>query len=517
MPEAAPPPENPIQLEERLPASPPALPNDIPAATFRVDDIQVVGNTLFEAEIEALVTPLEGREVSLAELLELRRKITALYVGEKYVSSGAFVPNNQELDDGIVIIQVVEGTLEQLQINGLSRLGERYIRSRIGRSTEAPLNIDRLEAGLRLLQIDPLLQSVDAELAAGQGPGQSILLLDLTEADAFSGSLSTDNYRSPSIGSVEGTAGIEHLNLLGFGDRLALDYSLSEGLDSYQANYTIPLNGLAGSLQLGYQNSDSDIIEAEFVEAGIRSETESWSVNFRQPIQRSVENEFALGLGLNVKESRSFILDDIPFSFSLGPEDGVSKVNVLQFSQEWINRDVNTVLAARSQFNWGINLFDATVNNTGTDGRFFSWLGQFQWIEQFPSSRLLVTRLNAQLTPDSLLPLERFGVGGIDTVRGYSQNQIVTDNAITLSTEARFPLATRLQLTPFIDAGGGWNNQTPNPDPAFLLGTGLGLRWQPNSTLNLRLDYGIPILDAGEDGNSLQENGIYFSVNVLPF
>ena len=175
------------------------------------------------------------------------------------------------------------------------------------------------------------------------------------------------------------------------------------------------------------------------------------------------------------------------------------------------------MLAARSQFNVGLDLFDATVNNTSTDGRFFSWLLQFQWIEQFPSGSLLVTRLNTQLTPDSLLPLERFGVGGIDTVRGYTQNQIVTDNAVTFSTEARFPLATRLQLTPFIDAGGGWNNRTENPNPSFLLGTGLGLRWQPNSFVNLRLDYGIPLIDARDEGNSLQENGIYFSVNVLPF
>ena len=148
---------------------------------------------------------------------------------------------------------------------------------------------------------------------------------------------------------------------------------------------------------------------------------------------------------------------------------------------------------------------------------FFAWLGQFQWIEQLSPGNLLVTRINAQLTPDSLLPLERFSVGGLDTVRGYAQNQIVTDNAITASAEFRFPIADGLQLTPFIDAGGGWNNQTPNPDPAFLLGTGLGLRWQYEGALTVRLDYGIPLISPGSEGNSLQENGFYFSVNLRPF
>ena len=67
---------------------------------------------------------------------------------------------------------------------------------------------------------------------------------------------------------------------------------------------------------------------------------------------------------------------------------------------------------------WGLDIFNATVNDTGTDGQFFSWLGQFQWVEQFPPGLLLVTQLNSQLTPDSLLPLEKFSVGGVDTVRG---------------------------------------------------------------------------------------------------
>ena len=102
-------------------------------------------------------------------------------------------------------------------------------------------------------------------------------------------------------------------------------------------------------------------------------------------------------------------------------------------------------------------------------------------------------------------------------MRGYTQNQIVTDNAITASTEFRYPLSDNLQLTPFIDAGGGWNNRTSNPNPAFILGTGLGLRWQPNELLNLRVDYGIPLISTAEEGSSLQENGFYFSINLQPF
>jgi hemolysin activation/secretion protein len=178
------------------------------------------------------------------------------------------------------------------------------------------------------------------------------------------------------------------------------------------------------------------------------------------------------------------------------------------------------VIALRSQFSLGLDIFDATVNDTGTDGQFFAWLGQFQWVEQFSPGFLLVTRVNTQLTPDSLLPLEKFSVGGIDTVRGYAQNQIVTDNAVVGSVELRVPLSSipnELQLIPFIDVGTGWNNRTENPDPNVLVGTGLGLRWQPSPEAVIQVTYGLPLVDVPERGDSWQENGFYFSISLQPF
>ncbi|MEL7314764.1 MAG: ShlB/FhaC/HecB family hemolysin secretion/activation protein [Cyanobacteria bacterium J06559_3] len=537
LPEIPPEPDDPVELEETDPTVPGLEgPDTAPPVTFFLEDIQVVGNTIFQDEIEALVRPLEGREVAFEELLTLRTEITRLYVSNGYISSGAFVPTNQVLNDGIDEIQVIEGDLEQVQINGLNRLREGYVRDRITRAASPPLNVQRLEEGLQLLQVNPLLQTVDAELTAGSGPGQNVLILDLAEADPFAIDLSLDNYRAPSIGSRQEGITASHLNLLGFGDRLSAGFDSTDGLETYQISYTVPINSLDGTFQVRYDNSQSRIVEPdEFEELNIRSDSETLSVGLRQPLNRSLTNEFALGISFDVRTSRSFLTDpiegEIPFSFSIGPEDGVSKVRVLRFSQEWVNRDIDTVLAARSQFSLGLDVFDATVDDssdfdpasgippddTGTDGRFFAWLGQFQWVEQFSPSTLLVTRLNAQLTPDSLLPLERFSVGGIDTVRGYAQNQIVTDNAITASTELRFTVAEDLQLTPFIDAGGGWNNQTPNPDPSFLLGVGLGLRWRPTNDFSLRVDYGIPLISPGDEGDSLQENGFYISINMRPF
>ena len=183
LPELPSDPEDPVELEEESPPTP--APEAVPPVSFWVEAIQVEGNTIFHTEIDALVSELEGREVTLEELLALRTDITNLYVEAGYISSGAFVPTNQVLDDGVVQIQVLEGAVEQIQINGLGHLREEYVRDRLIRATKPPLNVRQLEEALQLLQVDPLLQSVDAELTAGSGPGRNVLILDLAEADPF--------------------------------------------------------------------------------------------------------------------------------------------------------------------------------------------------------------------------------------------------------------------------------------------------------------------------------------------
>ncbi|MEO0770758.1 MAG: ShlB/FhaC/HecB family hemolysin secretion/activation protein, partial [Cyanobacteria bacterium J06649_4] len=402
--------------------------------------------------------------------------------------------------------------------NGLSRLREGYVESRISRAA-APLNQDNLRESLQLLQLDPNIQTVNAELTAGSQPGESLLILDLDEPSPFDVFTSTDNLRSPSIGSIGANVSTSYRNLIGVGDVISASYGLTEGLDLYDINFSIPVNAADGTFSMGYSNSDSRIVEDTFRDVGIRSETDTYSIGFRQPVVRTPSQELALGLDFDYRRSQSFILDDVPFSFSVGPNDGLSKVSALRFSQDWTQRGANRVLAARSQFNLGLDIFDATNNETGPDGQFFSWIGQFQWVEQVSPSILSLIKVNTQLTPDSLLSLERFSLGGVGTVRGYPQNQLVSDNAFNASAELRIPLTRKpnvLQITPFLETGIGWNSSGDDPEDNFLMGTGVGLRWQATPGLFLRADYGVPLTDVSDGGNSLQDNGLYFSVTYEP-
>lgn len=493
-----------------------------PTATVMVERIEILGNTVFSPEeLAPAIATFEGREVTFEQLLAIRTAITDLYVAKGYVTSGAFLPP-QDVTDGVIEIQAVEGMLERIEIKGLKRLRESYVRDRLALATGVPINIHRLEQALQLLQLDPQLSSVQAQLKAGTTAGRSILTVNLTESFPIATALGVENYDSPTVGSIRYSAAVSHGNFLGLGDRLSAEYGRTAGVNDYDFSYELPVNARNGTLSLRYTQSRSNIIEDPFDELDIKSRTQSVSIGFRQPIVQSSTHEFALGLSLDWRQSRTFLLDEIPFSFSEGPEKGESKVTALRLTQDWVSRSPNRVLAARSQFSLGLDVLGATVNESSPDGRFVSWLGQFQWVQGLGRNVTAIARLATQLTPNALLPLEQFSIGGIETVRGYRQNLRVGDNGMIGSLELRVPIFRdsdglgTLQVAPFFDLGTVWNESDRIPFPNTLVSTGLGLRWQ-HEHFSARLDWGIPLSNVSDRGNSLQDRGVVFSFQLHPF
>jgi hemolysin activation/secretion protein len=349
--------------------------------------------------------------------------------------------------------------------------------------------------------------------------GKNILQVNIQEAPAFQAGIGYDNYRPPSIGSWEGTIFLSHDNLFGLGDRFSGQYWLSEGLNLYDISYEIPINALDGTVKARYWNSNNVVTESFLREFEIENQSENLSFSLRQPIFRSVQNELALDFSFDLRRSRSFLLDE-DFCFSSPCQEGKTNLTILRFAQEWLNRSPVEAIALRSRFSLGVAAFDAIVTDFEPNSEFFIWLGEFQYLRQINSHNLLLIRFSAQFTPDGLPIVEQFSLGGIDTVRGYIQNQLVTDNGVFGSAELRVSLTGDpriLQLTPFLEMGMGWNTLFPNPDPNTLASVGLGLRWEIVQGLTARVDYGIPLISVTRQGNSLQENGFYFSIRYQPF
>lgn len=515
-----------LLLTPKQTPSPPPTPARI--TKIKVKKIEVDGSTVFSAEeLAKAVNSFIGQELSYEQLLEIRTTINQLYISKGYATSGSFLPP-QDIEDGVVQVQVVEGELERIGIQGLTRLRPAYVRDRLRLAGSTPLNIQQLESGLQLLKNDPLFSQVQAELTAGTKPGQNVLVVKLKEAPPLKAAVIVDNREVPSVGSVGATAALGYNNLIGIGDRLNAAVGITQGVNSYNFSYDIPLNARNGVLGFRYSRGRNRIISEPFAPLDITGRAQTYAIDFRQPVIRTATEELAFGVSAQLRRSRTFLFGDKPFSFTQGPENGESKVSVLRFSTDWLNRrDPNRVLAARSTFSLGLGIFDATANNTGTDGRFFSWQGQFQLVQALNRKKdaVAIARVAAQLTPDSLLPLEQFSIGGIDTVRGYRTSQRVGDNGIAGTVELWLPIVRDpggfglLQVVPFIDAGTIWSNSSNETTSAdgTLLSTGLGLRWQLNDSLSASLDWGVPLISINRQGDSLQDNGVSFSVKIAPF
>ncbi|WP_414576429.1 ShlB/FhaC/HecB family hemolysin secretion/activation protein [Anabaena sp. CCY 9402-a] len=495
------------------------IPENIPQ-TITVERFEVLGSTVFSPEELAKVTAeFTNRTITLAELFQARSKITELYVSKGYITSGAYIPP-QTIKSGVITIQVVEGRLEDIQISGTQRLNPNYVRSRLAIATSPPLNREKLLEALQLLQLNPLIANLSADLSAGATPGTSLLQIKVKEARTFNTQLALDNGRSPSVGSFRRRIQVNEANLLGLGDGLSLAYTNTDGSNTFDTSYTLPINPRNGTLSLSFGTSASNVIEEPFNILDIESSSRYYELTLRQPLMQTPTQEFALGLTASRRESEATYIEGARLPFpSLGADDeGRTRISALRFFQEWTTRNSRQVIALRSQFNLGIGAFDATVNNDAPDSRFFSWQGQAQWARLLAPDSLLIVRANTQLASRTLLPIEQFGVGGLDSVRGYRQDFLLADNGAFAAAEVQIPILRLsqsrgvLQVVPFADFGVAWNNSRTNPDPNTLASVGLGLRWSQGDRLRARLDWGIPLVSVDSQNGTWQENGLYFSV-----
>jgi hemolysin activation/secretion protein len=495
-------------------AQSPSLPNNptVNRSKLKIREISIVGCTVFSNErLAALTKPYVGKTVELNELhviiQSVVQAIDRLYAQEGYISSGAYFPP-QDLSEGTIQIQVVEGSLENLEINGLERLQDSYIRDRLLDATTPPLNVNRVQEALQRLQNNRLIASIYGEIAAGSSPHSRLLNVAVKETPPFSAAVQFDNYSSFTVGDLQGTTVLEHLNLLGWGDSALVQYNRTEGLEKFYTDYTIPLNSQDGTLKLSYEIGDSRIIIAPFNRFDLEGKTQKASLTWRQPIIQSNNNDLALSVGLDWQQNESFLLGQ-PFSFIQEVPDGTYRITALRLAQEWTHRSSRRVVALRSEFSLGLDLFDATVldNESGLDGRFFLWRGQFQWTELITNTLLFVTQLSGQWTEDVLLPGERFQVGGIYTVRGYDRNFRTGDRGIAARVEFRYtPVSDRdwgtLTLSPFFDFGAIGDNLVSPLSPNPIASTGVSLQWQRNPFL-LRLDYAEPLTETQHEQNLL--------------
>lgn len=495
--------------------------------TFLLRGVRLTGNRVISTEeLIRTVSGYIGKEISTAELQVMKDALTRRYVGAGYVNSGALLPD-QTVVDGIVHFVLVEGRLSEIQIRGNKRLRAEYYEDRIRLGSGPPLNVHDLQERMRIMLEDPQIARMDSTLGPGERPGEAVLQVDAEDGRFFDLRFSFDNYRAPSVGELQAGIHMRFQDFTGWGDALFFSHYRTEGLSDTLARVEAPVDRYDTKLFFRWEDSDARVIQGLGSELDIKSESLDFEFGVSRPLYRTPGKELLLQISLNPRTSTTFLLGQ-PFSFSPGVQDGESRVAPLRIALSWLARDRLQVLAARSVFSIGLDILGATENPGDLpDGDYFAWLGQAQWTRRVTGrGDRIVVRADAQLTPDSLLPLEKFSVGGPLSVRGYLHNQLVRDNGFSGTIEGRIPMFRLavpgftkrpddgfVELAPFYDLGYSWNTDEPSQEPNFISSVGAGLRWTASEGVRASVYYAVPLNSFPDpEGSSLQADGISFEI-----
>ncbi|WP_204101814.1 MULTISPECIES: ShlB/FhaC/HecB family hemolysin secretion/activation protein, partial [Spirulina sp. CCY15215] len=119
----------------------------------------------------------------------------------------------------------------------------------------------------------------------GGETGESILLLEIEEASPFFGTAFFDNYSAASVGSERFGLNAGYRNLLGLGDIFSATVARSTtgGSRVYDFGYSIPINAMEGTVDMGITIDRNNVTQSPFDVLGIRGESETYEISLRQP------------------------------------------------------------------------------------------------------------------------------------------------------------------------------------------------------------------------------------------
>lgn len=417
---------------------------------FNVQRIDVEGNTIIsDAQMEQIVAPYQGRQLTTSDLTTLVGRINEVYRTKGYLTSLAFIPP-QNLERGTITVKVMEGMVGEMEVSGNKYLKAKVIERRIAEKPGDPLNIPKLEDELlRINRQEPY--RVKATLSPGDRTGETKIHLDVQEQQPYQIALVADNAGRPFIGTYRFGTELTDRNVTGYGDRFTARYMVGAGQQLASASYTVPLgsHGTEVSALFGFSHVDVDLgIDNQPQIAG---NAFNYGVLLSQPLDK--ERNFVADIGLNARRVTNYFDHE-----DIGSDDIRSATVGLNYNHyDRLGRTfarISTTMAPE----W-----------LGANTHFWKAESFATRVVKLPKSNLLIFRSYGQWSPDALPPVEQFQLGGINSVRGYTEGLLIGDKGYTLSAEWRYPipglshlspwLADRVQGALFADYGQTWLNK----------------------------------------------------------
>ena len=515
----------PLTLTQAQTTSPlPESPSSV--QSFPVKTVQIQGNTLLpEGQLAELVAHLVETERTFGDLMQAAAAVQQAYRTGGYGGVVAFVPE-QNLGAGKIIIRVVEGKLAVVDVSGNQRYDEANIAASLPhlKVGETPL-IRSIDRDIQMVNENPA-KEVRVILAAGAKPGDVEARVKVTEEKPLRLLLGLDSSGTPGTSRFRTNIGIQHANLWNRDHIGTFQFQTSPTEPSqvhvYSVGYRIPFYGQSAALDMFFAHSNVSNV-ATTTPAGPLGFSGSGDVGgFRahRYLTRLGDYDHRVTFGWDWRHFNNNC--SIGVFGSAGCGVAAADVTILPLSLGYTGQVQGPKLS------WGFNT-TISGNPGGSSGQEFNaarfgadrhytvWRFSAFSNLALPAGFGLAARLVGQYSPDALVPGEQLGIGGagsalggVTSVRGYREREVVGDYGSFLNLEGLGPDVGRfinlwgfnLRPIAFFDFGWVGNNNNAqcmiNDSSCTLAGVGGGLRLGYGKRFAARLDLGHALQDGNQ-------------------
>jgi hemolysin activation/secretion protein len=422
---------------EPAPAEPP----------FDVWEYRVRGNTLLPTrDLEKVVYPLLGPGRRLADVEQARAAVEQAYRDAGYATVYVDIPE-QDVAGGIVRLQVTEGRVGSFRITGSRYFSNGWIRDQV--PEVEPGKVPRLavfQQQLRQVGTRSADRLVTPVLRPGRAPGTVDVELKVQDKLPVNGSIEVNNRNVPNTSSSRVSASVRYDNLWQRDHSLGFQYNVApedpDETSVLAASYVFRPKASGLSFAFYGVKSDSDIAVAV---SDVNVIGQGTILGARMVIPLPGREAFVQGLsvGLDYKDFDEAIRfggdpDD--------PDDLITPVSYINWSATWNGAWFGERQTQGLEFGLNVGLRNLENDTPEFEDRRFKGRPNYVYLtagydltRQLPWGTSLYLGLNGQITPQPLVPNEQFNAGGLDTVRGYFESELLGDYGLQTQVEWRGP------------------------------------------------------------------------------
>lgn len=396
------PPQGPVLVGPRPPGAA-SVPAGGPRFTLRRVDFSA-SHFLSQGALRKLSAPYLGRPIRVADLYKLVDAINALYDQRHLLTARAVLPP-QKIRDGTVRIQLVEGRVGQVLIQGHPYTRRSFILSRLPLRPGEVVDAPRLEHALEYFNRTNTL-GLRAALRPGSSFGLSNVLLDAVEPPRYGLDLLLNNEGDDATGRNQiGLYGTIN-GPLRRGDQATLYLTRSSGALNGNLSYQVPLDtrGLSANFSVAYNHIH--IVSGPYQALDITGHSRTVQAGLTQPLL--ADNAWLLTAGLaysTISSQTSIAGTPLNDTTVKGPQLGFTAVYAQARRQ--------------AQFTQTL-MFSRADNAFGPSLSYRLWQGSLHASQGFHKVYAVSADAGWQFSSEQQLPAAQlYQLGGSGTIPGY--------------------------------------------------------------------------------------------------